>query len=329
MDNADHSTRTILLSQNVPGMMVVSRGSASNIDIAAADVTTGHSQIRAFNLDNYTGDPYDFVTDGLRLGWGLRNDVGVAEHPGNGGIYSVENSADQVSRMGVRVSEDNPGESLHFFGSLSGPRNAAQGAFFGYPWCFPAWKVEDLPNNGNLSVGSLFAVDANSALNNENQTDRFCAQQVPPRLVFQAHMAPLDLKFNNSGREAWITFHGSWNRAVPVGYKLSVVAFTEDGEPVDDPQSKTAARDIFANTDESRCPSNCFRPVGIAFDSQGRIFMSSDTSGEIYLISRESDAQAPSPTPSETPNSAHNIKPSFWHGWAGLLYLLALGALAI
>ena len=34
-------------------------------------------------------DGYSFAHDGLRLGWGLRNSVGVAEHPQTGGIYSV------------------------------------------------------------------------------------------------------------------------------------------------------------------------------------------------------------------------------------------------
>lgn len=47
--------------------------------------------------------------------------------------------------------------------------------------------------------------DQNSTIN-----DTFCAEQTPPRLTFQAHMAPLDIKFNNSASEAWVTFHGSW-----------------------------------------------------------------------------------------------------------------------
>jgi hypothetical protein len=32
--------------------------------------------------------------------------------------------------------------------------------------------------------------------------------------------------------------------------------------------------------------SKCFRPTGIAFDSKGRLFMASDSSGEIYVITR-------------------------------------------
>ena len=31
----------------------------------------------------------------------------------------------------------------------------------------------------------------------------------------------------------------------------------------------------------------CFRPVGVAFDAKGRLYMSSDSTGEIYVIERE------------------------------------------
>jgi hypothetical protein len=40
------------------------------------------------------------------------------------------------------------------------------------------------------------------------------------------------------------------------------------------------------NPDNSACPDGCFRPVGLAWDSNGRLFMSSDATGEIYMIIR-------------------------------------------
>ena len=212
MAGSDHTTRTLLLSRKAPGLLVVTRGSTSNIDFDAASLSSGHSQIKAFNVRNVTSTPYDFDTDGLRLGWGLRNEVGITEHPNSGGIYSVENSADQITRMGVDVHQNNPAEEMNFLGYLNGTRYAPQGGNYGYPWCFSAWGVDELPDNGNLTVGSQFAIDASSASNNENRTDAYCAQQLAARLVFQAHMAPLDIKFNKSGTEAWVTFHGSWDR---------------------------------------------------------------------------------------------------------------------
>ena len=36
------------------------------------------------------------------------------------------------------------------------------------------------------------------------------------------------------------------------------------------------------NSNVGGCPNSCFRPVGLDFDQKGRLFVSSDTSGEIY-----------------------------------------------
>ncbi len=42
------------------------------------------------------------------------------------------------------------------------------------------------------------------------------------------------------------------------------------------------------NPDMSKCPDKCFRPVGLAWDSAGRLWMSSDTTGEIYVLQKSS-----------------------------------------
>ena len=84
MSTEDHTTRTLLMSQKVNGTLVISRGSTANIDTSAEQLASGHSQIKAFNLNNITSDGYQFDTDGLRLGWGLRNSVGVAERKQGG-----------------------------------------------------------------------------------------------------------------------------------------------------------------------------------------------------------------------------------------------------
>lgn len=282
MNTQDHTTRTLLLSQKAVGMLLISRGSTSNLDLKANSLDSGHSQIRAFNLSNTTSVPYDFTTDGMRLGWGIRNAVGVAEHR-TGLIYSVENSADEITRDGVNIHENNPGERLLEHGALINNTFAAQGSNYGYPNCFAAWMPAEIPNNANLTVGSQFAIGTPNATIN----DTFCARTTPPRLTFQAHMAPLDIKFNNSGTEAWVTFHGSWDRSMPSGYKLSVIQFDNGGSPVAPPNANNSYKDVFANMDNSKCPDHCFRPTGLTVDPQGRIFMSSDATGEIYLIMKD------------------------------------------
>ncbi len=206
MDNAGHTTRTLLLSRHVPDMLIVSRGSNSNIDPLASDISTGHCQLKAFNISNVTSGPYDFTADGVLLGWGLRNSVGIAEDPLTGGIYSVENSVDRLQREGQDVHQDNPGEEMNFHGYLNGTESAQQGGNYGYPSCFAAWAVDDIPENDNLTVGSQFAIgDQDDSVN-----DAVCAERVPPRLTFPAHTAPLNMLFNEDGTSAWVSFHGSW-----------------------------------------------------------------------------------------------------------------------
>ena len=132
-------------------------------------------------------------------------------------------------------------------------------------------------------MGEQFAIGNLNSTVNDTTCDEANVQA--PRLTFQAHMAPLDILFNSQGTAAWVTFHGSWDRTDPVGYKVSVVEFA-NGEPVAANTSLTGAVDIVANVDNSKCPEGCFRPVGLAWDSQGRLFMSSDSTGEIYVILR-------------------------------------------
>ncbi|WPG99692.1 Hypothetical protein R9X50_00251100 [Acrodontium crateriforme] len=281
MSGTDHTTRTLLLPKHAPGLLVVCRGSTSNIDTQALDIDTGHSQIKAYNITNATG-PYDYTRDGLLLGWGLRNEVGIAEEPITGGIYGVENSVDEMTRQGKDIHQNNPGEELNFLGYLNGTESSNQGRNFGYPSCFSAWNVTDIPDFSG-KVGEQFAIgNLNSTVNDTTCSE---ANRQAPRLVFQAHMAPLDILFNPAGTAAWVSFHGSWNRDEPVGYKVSVISFA-NGEPVEPSDSQTAAIDILANEDNSKCPDHCFRPVCLAFDSKGRLFMSSDATGEIYAILR-------------------------------------------
>lgn len=162
-------------------MLLVSRGSSDNMDLTARELRSGHSQIRAFDLGREPdGRPYDYASEGTRLGWGLRNSVGVAEHPVTGGIFSVENSIDEIQRQGVDVHQDNPGEEMNYHGFLNGSAEEDQGGNYGYPDCFALWGG-GIPDQGNLTVGDQFAPSPNGTLN-----DTTCAQErVPPRLTFQ------------------------------------------------------------------------------------------------------------------------------------------------
>jgi hypothetical protein len=77
----------------------------------------------------------------------------------------------------------------------------------------------------------------------------------------------------------------SGNRQPAIGYKFSIVNFA-NGQPVEPSTSTTALIDIMTNQNVGSCPNQCFRPVSVAIDAKGRVFMSSDTTGEIYVLTR-------------------------------------------
>ncbi|KAM5358919.1 hypothetical protein ACJA88_015259 [Fusarium oxysporum] len=291
MTNGGHTSRTLLISQKYPDMLLVSRGSDGNDDAGAEDRDSGRSQLRAFNISSFSSDfdrkPYDYL-DGVLLGWGLRNSVGVAEHPETGGIFSVENSADQLHRNSEDIHKDNPGEEMNFHGYLNGS-DEDQGGNYGYPLCHTLWSTDDFPDPGDLKIGDQFPADRQTDDDDATVlTDEECkSDYVAPVLAFQAHTAPLDMKFDINGTRAYISFHGSWNRNPPVGYEVSYVDF-ENGLPAVSSRSTNAATPIIYNEDVSNCPDDCFRPVGLAWDLEGRLWFSSDKTGEIFMLSQES-----------------------------------------
>ena len=73
------------------------------------------------------------------------------------------------------------------------------------------------------------------------------------------------------------------DRSPPDGYRLIRIDFGADGQPTTRP---VAGTDIMTNPDNTQCPGNCFRPTGLAIDGKGRLFMSSDATGEVYLVMR-------------------------------------------
>ncbi|KAF9264136.1 soluble quino protein glucose dehydrogenase [Marasmius fiardii PR-910] len=277
-DQEDHVTRTLHISRLQPDLLLVSVGSNANIDPGTVDINSGRSQIRIFNLTEIGDEPVPY-TSGEVLGWGLRNSVGVTEHPFTGEIWSVENSADDIVRDDVDVHQTNPAEELNYHGNLTSA-SPVHGANFGYPLCVTAWDPSGLTTLPNITVGTQFVVGTP----NETTTDEMCqTERIPPKISFPSHTAPLDVKFKADGTAVYIAFHGSWNRDAPDGYRLSRVNFT-DGMPTEPSNSTTAEIMIMTNQNNTACPDGCFRPVGLAWDSKGRLFMSSDTTGEVFVI---------------------------------------------
>lgn len=205
MTNSGHTSRTLQLSKASPGWLIVSRGSEGNDDPLAAVEASGHSQIRAFDVGAQRDAPYNYPSDGRQLGWGLRNSVGIAEHPVTGGVWSVENSVDDLTRSGIDIHADNPGEELNYHGTLEN----IEGGNYGYPMCYALWSTDaPFPSLGDMTTGSQFAADREGNQSLTNDTACNTAYKAPV-LTLQAHTAPLDIKFDKNGSSAFVSYHGS------------------------------------------------------------------------------------------------------------------------
>lgn len=321
MANAMHQTRTLLLTSG--GDLLVSRGSAANADVLARNESTGHCQIRSFDA---SGNSTQFA-EGKMVGWGLRNSVGLGEEPTTKGVWSVENSVDNLERRGVDIHNTNPAEELNYHGSVGN----YTGYNFGYPMCYTVWDTgHGFPDPGGLKTGDNFAVEVAEDQNVGDQpggeggggpplSDEQCnADYSSPALALPAHTAPLDVVFDAAGDNAYVSLHGSWNADPPVGYALVQVPFV-DGRPKAAKDATDGFNEILRSPDLSACPRGCFRPVGLAWDANGRLFVASDSTKEVFVVMRVKDGDKEGDGSAAVANS-----PGIWLAAVGVLAALFL-----
>lgn len=290
MNNPGHVSRTVWVSRKYPDYLLVSVGSGANIDLPSFERGSGRAQIRVFDMRALppSGIPY---TSGAVMGYGIRNDVGITEDR-NGTIHSVENSVDnayrEVEGSQIDIHNNNPAEKVYRLGD---PRNPT-GLFGGYPYCYTVWEGEAFTDASKVP-GDWFVQAPNATLN-----DEWCNENaIKPTVLLPPHTAPLDMKFGPRQRDSdlYVTLHGSWNRNPPQGYKVVVVPgkYSSSGDwspSVGLSATKTSFTDLLSNRNETDCQNGCFRPVGLTFTHNGDwLYISSDGSGEVFLLKRAAD----------------------------------------
>jgi glucose/arabinose dehydrogenase len=201
-------------------------------------------------------------------------------------LWGVENSGDSfvrtVNGVSIDIHDDNPSEELDYLGDVTVPNNN----WYGYPACFTVWHPASIPDR-IFNVGDQFVLAPNATF-----VEAACDHRsVAPRLNFQAHLAPIGSKFDASNQNLYVILHGSWNRPISTGYKLVVVPFQRQtsGEhtPVAGAHVTNGYQPIFYAPNEASCSaSTCARTVGLVFDNQQRLYMTSDASGEVFLLQK-------------------------------------------
>lgn len=262
-----HSTRTLVFDE--AGFLYVSVGSGSNVDRDSS-----RSRLVRYPVSDLTDDGFSF-SEGEVFADGLRNEVGLA-FDSQGRLWGVENGFDRAFRadLGGDIHEDNPAEELNLF--------LESGRFYGYPYC---WSEFLLPDDVGGGPTTQWAHE--NFMNDGVHSDSWCRDSdnvIAPVLAMQAHSAPLDITFYDgisfpgaAVGDAFIAFHGSWNRDEPTGYKVVRVDF-RSGSPVGlDPFFEYAGGGDIGEAWPHR-------PVAIGVHPDGNMLVTSDVSGVVISI---------------------------------------------
>ncbi|KAJ6601163.1 hypothetical protein DFH09DRAFT_1127031 [Mycena vulgaris] len=285
--DGDLTTHTLQLQKSGNDtILLIASGPFINIDPTARDPASGRSQIRRFVLPPQASPAPLQWSSGQIIAYGIRNPAGFAFHPSaSNTLYALENGAsiDTVTGLTPAFVNDNPADELNEV-TLNGDLK-----FYGFPDCTTLWNPQADPVGDPQYVG-LNKGDQISLLLEADRDDAWCASSannVPPVLSFQAHSVPLDIKFyeppavlsaasfpSTVAGDAVVSFHGSFNRSPPTGYGVVHVPFPfyQDYSFVIQAANLTS------------CPGSCIRPVGLAFSVSGVLYVSSDSSGELFVV---------------------------------------------
>jgi glucose/arabinose dehydrogenase len=257
-----HSTRDIAFSKD-DKRMFVSVGSGSNV--AETMGTKTPEEVKQWEATRPVGaawgnetnraDVLVFTPDGKNekiFATGIRNCVGVTIHPTTGALWCVTNERDL---LGDNLVPD--------YGT-----SVKENAFYGWPWYYignnpdPRFRDNatrpDLP--GKITV---------------------------PDVLFQAHSAALGIAFYNATKgaaafpkeyqgDAFVAFHGSWNRGKRTGYKVVRMKMNQG--------VATGEYEDFLTgfvIDDSKVWG---RPVGVAVARDGALLVTDDASNTLWRI---------------------------------------------
>jgi glucose/arabinose dehydrogenase len=199
--------------------------------------------------------------DGTRFATGLRNVVALTTHPVTGTLYGVQHGRDLLAGnwgFSNEVSAELPSEELV---------RIEQGSDYGWPYCYHDWQAKKrvlAPEYGG-----------------DGKEIGRCAGKGMPLAAFPGHWAPESIVFYTGSQfpaayrdGAFISFHGSWNRApLPqAGYRVVFQPFDANGPSGD----WTTFVDGFQ--------AASMRPMGLATGPDGSLYVGADAGGRIWRI---------------------------------------------
>lgn len=213
-------------------------GIGSNSNITERGMTAEVDRAMVWEVDALTGAHKPYAT-------GLRNPTALATQPGTGKLWAVVNERDEI---GPNLVPD-------YLTAVQ------EGGFYGWPYSY--WG-----SNVDTRV--------------RPQDPDKVASAIRPDYSLGSHVAALGLAFSlpamgpQFAEGVFIGEHGSWNRGVPVGYKVVFVPF-RDGRPSGPPID-------FVSGFRGQDGKTRGRPVGVAVDPNGALLVADDLSNTIWRV---------------------------------------------
>ncbi len=269
----NHVTRTIGFGPD--GRLYISIGSSCNVCI---EEDSRRAKILVASVETSGSDLKDLQGQTPRLfASGLRNAVFFTWHPVTGEMWATEMGRDLIG-------DDIPPDEINI---------VKEGRFYGWPYCYGK-NVRDATFDDKGSGLSGF----------QGLTPReICERAEPSHIDLPAHVAPLGLAFIPDPREVvkrdaiahkittyrqWsqdyggdllVAYHGSWNRSVPIGYKIVRMKLDEKG-------NYEGTEDFISGWLPPAGGSDgaLGRPVDLVFDPSGNLYISDDKAGVIYRV---------------------------------------------
>ncbi|GAB2580186.1 sorbosone dehydrogenase family protein [Spirosoma areae] len=186
---------------------------------------------------------------------GLRNTIGFGWHPITKALWGFDHGIDWLG-------DEDQREELN---------EIKEGADYGWPYVYANGKLPPHPQPANETP------------------EQYAAKTMKPVQLYDAHAAPLDMVFNTASagaansfpkeyqNDAFVTMHGSWNRAKPSGYKIVRVRFDEQGRA-------TGIEDFVSGWLVNGNKEQFGRVCGIAQHTDGSLLVTDDANGVIYRV---------------------------------------------
>ncbi|MCS6819262.1 MAG: PQQ-dependent sugar dehydrogenase [Chitinophagales bacterium] len=240
-----HRTRTIVFD-SLNQKVYLSIGSYCNVCRE-----TYRAIIEQYNIDGSGKRTY---------ATGIRNAVGMALHPVTNRLWANNNGSDNQG-------DDIPPEWIDLI---------RDGGFYGYPFAHSHQVWFDFDKGADYK-----------ALKPITKADSMLvAKMLPPAALIEAHAAPMAMVFLNQSFSSLyrngilMALRGSWNSSVYRGYKLIYLDLTDEN----DTTVNYVANFCTGFLTDSLAGIRWARPVGLALDANGNIYLTSDDLNRFVLL---------------------------------------------